>query len=216
MIRLIRNLVSFTCGFVLACTVSVCPASSTPQIIRIESVQVRPTQDGAVIEIRSDQPFTFVTYTLIEPDRLVIDPVEARVITSLSEKSSIDGKLIQEWQLFRGGDTDESPTVDYVSFLLTKPVEHRVESTAGKLVVHVRPTDQENSYQDRPSLDPYTLRPSSGQALSLYPLFQRSSPTSLSAVILVATRGVSMRSWNWAWPEIDRFELLGRRRPLPR
>ncbi len=119
----------------LASTLFVCPTFAATQDIVIESVKVEPTQEGVRLEIKANRPFPFVTYTLEDPFRLVVDPVESQVISSLPNTNSLGEGLIRAWEL----KPSDSSHVDYLSFELTKPAEHRLESEPGKLVVRIRP-----------------------------------------------------------------------------
>lgn len=113
------------------------PLLAEPDPIHLVSIQVLPTQEGATIEIQSDHPFSFITYTLQSPDRLVIDPVEGAVVSLMPGKISFPHGLVRGWELFRPAGEKEG--VDYLSFELMRPAEHLVESTSGKLLIRVRP-----------------------------------------------------------------------------
>ncbi len=143
--RFRRYLSSILSGLLFACTVSVYPTYPESDSIVLESIQVQPASEGASIEIRSNKPFDFVTYTLTDPDRLVIDPVESSIDSSLPETNSFNAGLIRSWSLFRAGEAGAKGAVDYLSFTLNRPCEHLLESTAGALIVHVRPIVLANS-----------------------------------------------------------------------
>lgn len=104
----------------------------------IVDIQVRPTSEGASIEIEATKSFPFVTYTLTNPDRLIFDPVEDGVESRLPNSGRFSGGLIRSWQLFRLG-AGSPQGVDYIAFDLTEPSEHQMESQVGKLVIRVRP-----------------------------------------------------------------------------
>ena len=138
-------------GLFLAWTVSVYPAFSETQKIVLHSVKIKPALDGYTIEVRTNQPFPFVTYTLSNPDRLIVDPVDP-METSLPVSTTFPGGLIQAWQLFSPAGTDQQGGVDYISFQLAGPVEHRIESKKGGLVLQIRSKDNPNS--ERKDLGP--------------------------------------------------------------
>ncbi len=98
--------------------------------IVIESVEIYPTPEGATIEILSDKPISFVTYTLTEPDRLVIDPVEGNIVSPLPQERSLGGVFVRNWKF--------EPSGDYLSFELTGPSEHLIQSVEGKLSIRIR------------------------------------------------------------------------------
>ncbi|MBI3616033.1 MAG: TolC family protein [Candidatus Omnitrophica bacterium] len=87
-----------------------------------------------------EQPFAFVTYTLTNPDRLIVDLIDPQVESSLPESSSLGDQLVREWHLVRTApEPGNLPTIDYLSFNLTQPAEHLVESKTDRLVIRVRP-----------------------------------------------------------------------------
>lgn len=104
----------------------------------IVDIQVRPTSEGASVEMEATNSFPFITYTLTNPDRLVFDPVEDDVESRLPNSGRFPGGLIRSWQLFRLGASGAS-RVDYIAFDLTEPSEHQMEAQVGKLVIRVRP-----------------------------------------------------------------------------
>ncbi len=146
--RLVRrfsySILRILTGFVLAHTVSLCPtfaasqenSSSVPVVL--ESVDVRPTVEGAVIEIKASQPFVFVTYTLSDPVRLVVDPMGVSLQTTLPADTALEKSIIRGWHLFRSQADDPNQGVDYLVFDLAGPAEHLMEPTDGKLVLRVR------------------------------------------------------------------------------
>lgn len=105
----------------------------------LESIRVSPVPDGDTVEIRSDRPFPFVTYTLTNPDRLVIDPVERGIRTSLAQTGRLDGQVVRSWRIFPQGPGTPAGSVDYVELLLAEPAQHRLESVSELLRVQVRP-----------------------------------------------------------------------------
>lgn len=139
--RFILQCFKLTCGLLLACGAFVCPAFSEDQTITLQSIRIEPTLEGDTVEIRSDRPFTFVTYTLSQPDRLVIDPLETDVETSLEAESSVSGEMVRSWKIRRPAGSGSSKQVDYLELVLTEPAQHRLESAAGALTVHLRPME---------------------------------------------------------------------------
>ena len=142
MIRLRNHLASISGGLLLACSVWVYPAFSTPEKIVLKSIQILPTLEGVAVEVQSNEPFDFITYTLTDPDRLILDPVEPVVESSLPEPSPLSGGLVTSWSVFKPPGAGSSNEVDYISFELAKPAEHLVELNAGKLVLQVRPKER--------------------------------------------------------------------------
>ena len=135
-----------SCGLFLACSLFVCPASYSTENLGgdlglplnlLQSVVVYPTPEGAKIEVQTDRPFGFVTYTLSHPDRLIVDPVDASLESALSRDRYPGDGLISDWGVvWSKGD---GAGVDYLTFNLSEPAEHLVESTDNKLVIRVRP-----------------------------------------------------------------------------
>ena len=122
-------------------TVSALPVLSAPQLILLKSIVVLPTPEGATIEIQTDQPFAFVTYTLSNPDRLIVDPLDVDVESSLPKLLPVGDELVHSWHLVRAdrGGSDRLPAIDYLSFDLSQPAEHLVESSTNRLVIRLRP-----------------------------------------------------------------------------
>ena len=119
-----------------------CPAFAADEIIVLQSLRVDPDLEGDILQVRSDRPFAFVTYTLTNPDRLIIDPVESRVESSLAPVGRLAGQVVQGWRVFRPAGGGSTTQVDYVEIQLSEPAEHRVEETAGRLVLRIRPKEQ--------------------------------------------------------------------------
>ena len=111
--------------------------------------------EGDTIEIRSDRPFGFATYTLTQPERLVIDPVDTTLLADFEFKDP-SGQLIQSWKL----------NSDYLELYLAEPAEHRIESTTGLLAIQVRPKS------------PIFLPPTQGETIPVPVL----NPTEASAI----------------------------------
>ncbi|MBI3333020.1 MAG: TolC family protein [Candidatus Omnitrophica bacterium] len=80
-----------------------------------------------------------MTYTLTDPDRLIVDPVEPQVVSPLPEVTPLSQKPISALHMVRSTGAGSTGSVDYLEFDLTGPVEHLVESTEGMLVIRVRP-----------------------------------------------------------------------------
>ena len=149
-------------GFILACTALLCPAFSDDQTISLRSVQIQPDLEGDRIEIGSDRPFAFVTYTLTNPDRLVLDLVDPDTRTRLPSRKSEQGHLIRSWDIQPPAGETESDRVDYIEFQLAEPSEHRLESSPGKLMIYLRP-------KETPPLPPTAGEPDPLSAATLAP-----------------------------------------------
>lgn len=107
--------------------------------LTLDAVELLPGPDSDTLEILTGAPFTFVTYTLTDPDRLVIDPMEQNMRARVAESGSLGGRLVEGWRIFVRDDPASSGTVDYLEFPLSVPAEHQVESIPGGLMVRVRP-----------------------------------------------------------------------------
>ncbi len=91
------------------------------------------------VEIRSNQPFAFVTYTLQNPDRLVIDPVDPGIDSILPERGLLEGQVVRSWRISWQGQSDSPRSIDYVELELAEPAQHRLESAGEALRIQVRP-----------------------------------------------------------------------------
>lgn len=126
-------------GFILACFVSLCPAFSEDQKISLQSIRIAPDFEGDRIEIQSDHPFAFITYTLQDPDRLVLDVIDPDTQSVVSPQGTVQGHLVRSWNVRSSSAQSGSALVDYIEFELAAPSEHLLESSAGKLILHLRP-----------------------------------------------------------------------------
>ncbi len=139
--RLIPHWLCLTCGFLSACGAFVCPAFSEDQTITLQSVRVLPTLDGDTVEIQSDQPFSIVTYTLSNPDRLIIDLLETNAWSWSDSVLPVSGQLVRSCRFYPPAGAKSSEQVDYLELVLKEPAEHFVEPVSGKLTVHLRPKE---------------------------------------------------------------------------
>ncbi|MBI3318894.1 MAG: TolC family protein [Candidatus Omnitrophica bacterium] len=158
----------FLIGLLPAWLAVVYPAFCEAQSTVLESVQVRPAQEGSLIEIRSNRSFSFVTYTLSDPERLIIDPVESGVECPLSGSSDFSGGIIRGWRWFGFGETHPAGEVDYLSFELHDAAEHLIESTDGKLLIRIRPVQRAAEPSSPAAL--YALPVSSAASSNLWDL----------------------------------------------
>lgn len=127
------------CVLLTPLTVSARSASAVSEAIQLVSIHIKLTPEGASVEILADRPFAFVTYTLKEPDRLVVDLVDSAVESSLPETTPVGDDLIHAWHISRSVGADPSSNVDTVTFDLAEPSEHLVESNTHVLVIRLRP-----------------------------------------------------------------------------
>ena len=141
MIPFIRRIWVFLC-ILLAGLLYSSSGSVYADTVVIDSIQITPTPEGSTIEINFTQSLAFVTYTLSDPDRLVVDPAETEVICALADSTRVKGELIRGFKLVRPAGSASSDRLDYISFELSQPAEHLVESFDGKLIVRVRPKFQ--------------------------------------------------------------------------
>ena len=106
--------------------------------VTLDAVELTRSADSDAVEILTSRPFTYVTYTLTEPTRLVIDPMELGMESRVSGSGLLGGRWVQGWRvLAQGGPSEE--TVDYLELELACPAEHQVEKIPGGLLVRVRP-----------------------------------------------------------------------------
>lgn len=133
----LRQLISYTFLFILGVTststIGLYPAFAASEKIKFQSIRMEPSLDGDLVEIQSDKPFAFVTYTLKNPDRLVIDPVDVDLKVS-DTVGALQGHVVEKMRLAYQADL-----VDYLEFFLREPADHRIESVDGKLLLRIRP-----------------------------------------------------------------------------
>ncbi len=141
--RFLRTVACLLTGFSLAFTQFLYPAAAQQPRVNLESIRVYPTPEGATIEIQTDSPCSFVTYTLKDPDRLVVDLAESEVESLIPESGTSPANLVRDWHLFWDAKDGELGWVDYISFQLAAPAEHLVESVPGKLLIRVRSQEGE-------------------------------------------------------------------------
>lgn len=134
----------FTGGFLLTCFTPLCPAFAADERITLQSLQIDPDLEGDILQVRSDRPFAFITYTLTQPDRLIIDPVETEVVSALKPAGRLSGELVRGWRVVPPAGSSSATQVDYLEIELAEPVEHLVEDTAGKLVLRIRSKEQQS------------------------------------------------------------------------
>ncbi|MCM8794944.1 MAG: TolC family protein [Candidatus Omnitrophica bacterium] len=136
----------------------------------IQSIRVYGTPEGAAIEILSDGPLPFVTYTLNDPPQLVLDLVEEQVESHVPEEAALGGDLVEGWKIFWDRQEGQLGWVDYLKFDLAGPAEHLVESVPGKLLIRVRPERADNQMA-RYAAEEYveSLLSSSPEHLLAYP-----------------------------------------------
>ena len=135
----------FTGGFLVTCVTPLCPAFSADERITLQSLQIDPDLDGDVLQVRSDRPFAFITYTLTNPDRIVIDPVETDVVSSFEPAGRLSGEVVRGWRVLPpAGGSASADQVDYLEIELAEPAEHLVEDIAGKLVLRIRSKVQQS------------------------------------------------------------------------
>ena len=140
--RLLTHWLRITGGFLLTCIPFACPAFPSDQGVVLQSLRIDPDLEGDILRVQSDRPFAFVTYTLTNPDRLVIDPVEEGIEANFKESGPLSGQIVQGWRLRRPAGGGSGREVDYIEIELSEPAEHRLEETSGKLVLRIRPKEQ--------------------------------------------------------------------------
>lgn len=108
------------------------PLGRAEEPLRIESVQVYPTPTGSRIVIQASQPMAVLAYTLQDPDRLIVDPIETALQTTISPSHMIAGGVLTGWQIVvRDG------AVDYLVFPAVLPVRATVYQADRLVTVEV-------------------------------------------------------------------------------
>jgi len=131
-----------TSGLLLTCGAEFCLAFASTNKTTITHIKLHPSLEGDLIEVTADQPFDFVTYTLTEPNRLIIDPVEVDIVSALPKSKVLDGGVVKGWQFRHPAGELSSQKVDYLSFDLSEPSEHLLESADPSLRIRVRSKHQ--------------------------------------------------------------------------
>lgn len=101
----------------------------------LDSVQVYPSPTGSRIVLQTSAPMAVLTYTLKNPDRLIVDPVEPSVMTTVSSKRTLTASgLVTGWELVtsRAG-------VDYLVFPVALPVQATVYQADRIVTIEVTP-----------------------------------------------------------------------------
>ncbi len=118
-----------------------CPTfcfSADPDLT-LDAVELGLGQGADTVELLTSRPFEFITYTLQNPPRLVIDSVEPGMKSHVPESGSLGGQWVQGWRVVKLAYPPSSSAVDYLELQLAGPAEHRVEHQPGRLLVRVRP-----------------------------------------------------------------------------
>lgn len=114
------------------------PALSADGPVTLDDVKLTRGRDSDTVEILTSRPFAYVTYTLTDPARLVIDPMELGMESHVPGSGPLGGRCVQGWRVL-ALERPSSETVDYLELELAGPAEHQVEVVPGGLVVRVRP-----------------------------------------------------------------------------
>lgn len=138
-----RTLVFLLAGLSGLAPSSVCLAAPD-DAVTLDAVQVSRGANSDTVQILTSGPFAYVTYTLQDPSRLVIDPVETGMRSGMPSSGSLDGHWVQGWrvQLRAAPPIESGSAVDYLELQLAGPAEHQVEPIPGGLLVRVRPKDR--------------------------------------------------------------------------
>lgn len=69
----------------------------------------------------------------------MIDPVDPGIESALAPAGQLGGQLVRGWRVRRpAGSTGGDGAMDYIELELSEPGEHRIESTAGQLILRLR------------------------------------------------------------------------------
>lgn len=121
--------------------------------VRLEAVQVYPSPTGSRIVLESTGPLAVVTYTLPNPDRLIVDPIESRLTTAvLAARSLPAAGLVMGWEV-----VTSRGQVDYLVFPVALPSQATVYQAGRLLTVEVTPTvagHQPPAVSDQPPEEP--------------------------------------------------------------
>jgi len=103
--------------------------------IAIESVQVYPSPTGSRIVLQTSAPMAVLTYTLTNPDRLIVDPIESSVVTTVSSKRTLSTSgIVIGWEL-----VTSQAGVDYLVFPVALPVQATVYQADRIVTIEVTP-----------------------------------------------------------------------------
>jgi len=102
---------------------------------QLDAIHVYPSPIGSRIVLQSSRPIAIVTYTLENPDRLIVDPVESALTTTVSSTRTLQAAgIVTGWQV-RG----DPGTVDYLVFPVALPVQATVYQADRLITVEVTP-----------------------------------------------------------------------------
>ena len=103
--------------------------------IRIETLRVYPSPTGSRVVLQSNRPVSLVTYSLENPDRLILDPVEEDLQDSISTIRRLKASgVVTSWEVIRRGKI-----VDYIVFSVVLPVKATVYQAGGTVTLDLKP-----------------------------------------------------------------------------
>lgn len=101
----------------------------------LESIQVYPTPTGSRIMLQTSRPIAVMTYMLEAPDRLIVDPVESDLVTTVSSTRSLPSAgLVTAWQV-----EQRQGAVDYLVFPIALPVQPTIYQAGNLITIEVEP-----------------------------------------------------------------------------
>lgn len=115
------------------------PSFAADKPSTLDSINLNAGPGSDTVEILTSRPFTYVTYTLNDPPRLIIDPMDSDMRLGASESGVLNGRVVQGWRVLERSGPDGEGTVDYLELQLTVPAEHQVQPGPSGLTVLVRP-----------------------------------------------------------------------------
>ena len=107
-------------------------------VVQLEAAQVSRTSSGSRITLQASRPIAVITYTLNDPDRLIVDPAESSLRTMISPSQIFHSAgLIQTMQLSMDQDV-----VDYLTFIVSEPVRATVYQAGQLVTIEVVPVSK--------------------------------------------------------------------------
>ncbi len=105
------------------------------EAVQLEAVQVSKTQTGSRIVLQVTHPISLITYTLQNPDRLIVDPAETALETTISpsQQFASSGPITAMRLVMDRG------FVDYLEFTVSEPVQATFYQVAPLVTIEVTP-----------------------------------------------------------------------------
>ena len=101
---------------------------------QLQSIQVTKTLTGSRITLQATSPISVVLYTLQNPDRLIVDPVEQSLTSTVSPSQSfLGGGIVKNLRIITEGGA-----IDYLVFSTSGPVVTTLDQADQLITIEVQ------------------------------------------------------------------------------